>query len=126
MLDLRIDIFAGENCAPKLLVQALKARCQIHRIAKRRVVHALRRSKIADDGLSNMNAKSCEERLQALGLELSIELFARRFARKRRPASPLDVIRRGLGAFQNTITASPINLSTVPPSARKMSVSAEK
>src|SRR5713101_1447318 len=32
----------------------------------------------------------------------------------------------GLGAFQNTITESPMNLSTVPPSARNASVSAPK
>ena len=93
VLNPQIDIFADEDCGPKLLVQAFEARCQIHRIAKRRVVHAFRRSEIADDGLPNMNAKPREERLQSLGLELSVELFARRFARKRCPASPLDMVR---------------------------------
>ena len=32
----------------------------------------------------------------------------------------------GLGAFQNTMTASPMNLSTVPPSARNAAVITEK
>ena len=123
----QIDIFAHKDRGPKLLVQAFEARCQVDRVAKSRVVHALRRPKVADDGLPDMNAEPREERLQTLSLKLGVELFTRQLCPRGLPGRPA---RRGqadgLGAFQNTITASPMNLSTVPPSARNASVSTEK
>src|ERR1700733_712380 len=74
VLNPRIDAFAHKNRRPELLVQAFEARSQVHRIAKGRVVHPLRRSKVADDGLPDMNAKPREERLQSLGFKLGVEL----------------------------------------------------
>lgn len=67
------DVFADEDGRPQLLVQAFEARRDIHGIAKSRVVHAFRRFKVTDDGLSDVNAKPREEWFQALRLKLSIE-----------------------------------------------------
>src|SRR6516164_9045487 len=88
VLNPQIDGLADENGGPELLVKPFEPRCQIHRVAESRVVHAFCRSKVADDGLSDMNAKSREEWLEALGYELRVEFFAGRFACQRRPASP--------------------------------------
>ena len=97
VLNPRIDVFAHKNGGPKLLVQSFEARRQIYRVAKGRVVHALRRPEIADDGLPDMNAKSREERLQTLGFKLRVELFACRPARQSCPAGPLDVVELWIG-----------------------------
>ena len=91
------DIFAHKDSGPKLLVQAFEARCQIHRVAKGRVVHALNRPKVTDHGLPDMNAKSREEWLQTLSLKLGVELFARQSAHKSCPASSLDMVRLWIG-----------------------------
>src|SRR4029077_1779994 len=61
MLSPQIDAFAHKDIGPKLLVQAFQTRRQIYRIAKGCVVHALRRPKIADDGIPDVNAKPREE-----------------------------------------------------------------
>ena len=73
-------------------------RGQIHRAAKSRVVHAFHRTKVADDGLADVYAKSREEWFQTLGFKLRVELFARRFARKGYPASSLDMRLRRLSS----------------------------
>ena len=64
MLNPHIDILAHKDCGPILLVQAFQARRQVHGVAERRVVHAFRRTEIADHGLADMNAETRVERLQ--------------------------------------------------------------
>jgi len=44
-----------------------------------------------------MNTEAREERLEALGFKLDVQLFARSAARERRPAGPLDVVRLRVG-----------------------------
>src|SRR6516225_9444697 len=80
VLNPHIDGLADENGGPELLVQPFEPRCQIHGVAESCVVHAFCRSKVADDGLSDMNAKSREEWLKTLGYEFGVEFFARRLA----------------------------------------------
>jgi hypothetical protein len=122
VLNTQIDIFADQDRGPNRC-SGLRGAMQIHRIAKRRVVHAFRRSKIADHGLPDMDAEPREERLiprPQLRVEFSLASLPQVL-----PGKPARRGRADAGAFQNTITASPMNV-TVPPSARKASVSAEK
>src|ERR1700722_19146751 len=97
MLHPRGDAFAHKDSCSILLVQICKARCQIHRIAESRVVHAFHRAEVADDGLPDMNAKPCEEWRQAFSFELSVELLARHSARKNCAASALDMVGLRIG-----------------------------
>src|SRR6516165_3508608 len=97
VLNPQMDGLADENGGPELLVQPFEPRCQIHRVAESCVVHTFCRSKVADNGLSDMNAKSREEWLKALEYKFRVEFFAGRFACQRRPASPLDMIRQRIG-----------------------------
>ena len=97
MLSPQVDAFTHKDSGPELLVQTFEARCQIHRIAESRIVHALGRAEVADDGFPDMNAEPREEWFQALSFKLSVELFARQSARKSCPAGSLDVIRLWIG-----------------------------
>ena len=56
MLNPQVDAFTHKDSGAKLLVQTFEARGQIHRIAESRVVHALGRAEVADDGFPDMNA----------------------------------------------------------------------
>ena len=98
----QVHVLACKDRRPDLLVQALETGREIHGVAERRVIHALGRSDIADDGLTDMNAEPRDERLQAVGLELDVEPLAGGLGRKRRPAGARDMVRLRIGARSRT------------------------
>src|ERR1700730_15739133 len=97
VMPLAMTASAHENSGAKLLVRAFEARRQVHGIAKSRVVHALGRPQVADDGLADMNAKPREEGFQTFSFKLGVELFARQSAGKSCPAGSLDVVGLWIG-----------------------------
>src|SRR6516165_2027650 len=98
MLGSLADRLAYEDRGPVLLVQSVKASCQIHAVAEHRIIHALRRTHIAHDRLAEMNAEANGERRQSLGVELIVERLARRLGRKGGATGPLDMIGLGMGS----------------------------
>src|SRR6516164_6020624 len=119
MLNSLVDSVADQD---RSTVLPLQTRRQVHAVAQHCIVHALLGADISYDGFARMNAEADGKRRQALRLKLSIESVACRLGRKGRSTWS----NCKWGAFQNTITESPINLSTVPPSARNTLVSAVK
>jgi hypothetical protein len=66
-------------------------------VAERRIVHALGRSDIADDGFADMNPEPREEGRQAFGFEFGVQSLAGGLGAKRRPAGVRDMVRLWIG-----------------------------
>src|SRR5262245_36736523 len=74
--DPKVHVLTDENGSAIFLIQAFETGRQIRCAAKRCIIHPFGRAEIADHRLADMNAETGEERLQALGFELSVEAFA--------------------------------------------------
>ena len=93
-----MDVLAREDGGTDLLVQPFKAGCEVHGVAERRIVHALGRSDIADDGFADVNPEPREKRRQAFGFEFGVQPLAGGLGCKRRPASARDMVRLWIGS----------------------------
>src|SRR6185437_13028491 len=62
----------------KLLVEPLKPRRHVHRVALRRIVEARRGAEIADDGGTRVNAHPRDAEIDAFGIALLAKILAER------------------------------------------------
>src|SRR5204863_4073337 len=73
-IDTLPDRLAHQRRGAVILVEGFQPRGEVYRRSQDRVVHAVRRSDIADDGIADVQAEARVVSRPALALECSVEL----------------------------------------------------
>ena len=116
----RNDFFADESDGFGIgidgLAEALQPLRCVHRIADNRVVDPVRRADIADNDRAHMDADADSNRLLFRGDPASVVRRERALDGDGSPASRSGRVLNAARRAQKAMTASPMNLSMVPPS----------